>query len=268
MKAKMKIIIAIQFLAVISAMVAFYLFTKKEVNPTEAYMYVANLSENQLIKEEHIQKVEVPSKAVTEGFAINPDEIVGKFAATDIAANQYVFKSHLIDEEEKDVFADMDMTNYRKVPLPVSYATTFGGDVKPGDKVDLVFTGNGQSRNEEGEDLNFRYAKTFLSNVYVYSIHTSGGFKFSSHSDTDFATDSVTAEDLSTPNHEEPNTLTLLVTLDQAEEIIARQNAGEIRIVGRFDESESYETLGFVYGDYEKVFTAPANAETGRGTVQ
>lgn len=268
MKSKMKIVIIVQFLVVIGAMVAFFLYTEKEVKPVKVFVYTQNMSENQLITEESIEQIEIPAKAVHDGFALQPKDIIGKFAGSALGQGQYVYKSQLIEDEEKDIFADMDMSNYRKISLNVNYATTFGGDIKRGDAIDLVFTGSGTARNDEGQDSNFRYSKTFLSNVLVYSIHTGAGYKFSSHSEVDFETDAVNIESLSTPNHEDPAILTLLVTLDQAEEILAREQVGSIRVVGRFDGSESYETLGFVYGDYEKVFTTSANAETSRGTVQ
>lgn len=268
MKAKMKIIVIIQFLVVIGAMVFFFVYTEKEVKPVKVFVYASDVHENQVIKAENLEQIEIPAKAVHEGFAINPDDIIGKFAGVDIDGGQYVYKSQLIEEKDKDIFADMDMTNYRKISLSVDYASTFGGDIKRGDAVDLVFTGDGTASNDEGQDVNFRYSKTFLSNVLIYNIQTSSGYKYTSHSDIDFATDAVDAESLDTPNNEDPSIITLLVTLDQAEEILARQKSGDIRIVGRFDDSESYETLGFVYGEYEKVFTTSANAETGRGTVQ
>jgi hypothetical protein len=38
---------------------------------------------------------------------------------------------------------------------------------------------------------------------------------------------------------------------------------GEIVFVKRFEESETHETLGFVMGEYGKLFAGNANAETG-----
>lgn len=268
MKGKMKLLIFIQFAVFLAAIVAFFLYTEKEVAPVKVFVYASDMSENQVITEENIQQIEIPAKAVHNGFALNAKDIIGKFAGSSIGQGQYVYKSQLIEEEEKDIFADMDMTNYRKIPLPISYATSFGGDLQRGDAVDLVFTGDGAARNDDGQDVSFRYSKTFLSNVLVYNVSTGKGYPFKSHADVDFTKNKVNAEQMDTPNHQDPAILTLLVTLDQAEEILTRQESGSIRIVGRFDDSESYETLGFVYGEYEKVFTTSANAETGRGTVQ
>ena len=39
-------------------------------------------------------------------------------------------------------------------------------------------------------------------------------------------------------------------------------NSGQIRFVGRFNDSESYNTLGYVLGDYGKVFSGQGFAET------
>ena len=57
--------------------------------------------------------------------------------------------------------------------------------------------------------------------------------------------------------------ISLVVTPEQAEQIEARRLAGELKFVKRFLESESHETLGFVIGNYGKIFSGNANAETG-----
>lgn len=259
----------IQMVVVLGAILAFWMFTEKEVQPQKVYVYTSSLETNQEITANDVKQIEIPSKAVQKGFALKSKDIVGKYAGAPVKSGQYVYKSQAIELEQKDVFEDLDLSTYRKISLPISYVEGFGGSLKRGDAVDLVFTGEGNKKDEEtGYDAKFQYSKTFLQNVYVYGITTSDGFPFVDHS-TSYAA-SEGGEDVvleTTANTEELKVVTLAVTLEQAEELLARQSAGSIRLVARFQENESYETLGFVLGDYDKVFTAPANAETGRGTI-
>lgn len=269
MKKKVLLIGIVQLVCVIGAIIAFWMFTQKEIQPEKVYVFTSSLETNQEITSNDVKQVEIPSKAVQKGFALKSKDIVGKYVGGPVTAGQYVYKSQLIELDQKDVFEDLDLSTYRKISLPISYVEGFGGSLKRGDAVDLVFTGEGSKTDEKtGYDAKFQYSKTFLQNVYVYNVTTSDGFPFVDHS-TNYATseegDEVVLE--TTANTEELKVVTLAVTLEQAEELLARQSAGSIRLVSRFQENESYETLGFVLGDYDKVFTAPANAETGRGTI-
>lgn len=254
----------VQFIVFIAASFSFYFYTQTQISPIEAYVFNNKLSVNQEISEADIKKVEIPQSAVTSNFALNKEEIIGKYVATDIEAGQYVYKFNLLEEGELDVFKSMDMTKLRKISIPISYTGAFGGNINRGDSVDLVYTGSGKGRSAEGSDLSFQYSKVFLQNVLVYNVTTSEGFPYIDHTSYNF---SEHAGEEVTPNMEEVAVVTLAVTLEQAEEITARLAAGNIRMVGRFNEHESYETLGFVLGDYEKVFSASVNAETGRSTI-
>ena len=265
----MLIIGIVQLVCVIGAIIAFWMFTEKEIQPEKVYVFTSSLETNQEVTANDVKQVEIPSKAVQKGFALKSKDIVGKYVGGPVTAGQYVYQSQLIELDQKDVFEDLDLSTYRKISLPISYVEGFGGSLKRGDAVDLVFTGEGSKTDTKtGYDAKFQYSKTFLQNVYVYNVTTSDGFPFVDHS-TNYATseegDEVVLE--TTANTEELKVVTLAVTLEQAEELLARQSAGSIRLVSRFQENESYETLGFVLGDYDKVFTAPANAETGRGTI-
>jgi pilus assembly protein CpaB len=65
------------------------------------------------------------------------------------------------------------------------------------------------------------------------------------------------------PTYEAIASISLIVTPEQAEQIEARKLSGNIVFVKRFEESETHETLGFVIGQYGKLFAGNANAETG-----
>ncbi|WCF11738.1 Flp pilus assembly protein CpaB (plasmid) [Paenibacillus thiaminolyticus] len=263
MKKKRTLMLGIQLLLLVGTAIAFMIYTKSEIKPVTAYVFNGSLTANSKISESDIKSVEVPASAVTSSFALDPKEIVGKYVDVDVYGNTYVYSAQLVEEGKTDPFKSMDLSKYRKISLPISYVDGFGGDIMRGDRVDLLFTGQGSSKDEGGKEQKFQYSKTFLQDVLVYSVTTADGYDYVSPVNGGGEKGSKGEEISTTTSSDELSVITLAVTLDQAEEIEARLKTGKIRLLARFSESESYETLGFVLGEYSKIFSAPANAETG-----
>lgn len=271
LKKKRTIIILLQLIVIVAFTAFFYMAVQKEVEPVEAYVFSKNLEVNSEITASDITKISVPAKAVTKDFALDPDEIIGKYVKVDVFANQFVYKNQLVEEGKTDPFKSMDLSKYRKISLPIDYVEGFGGDLRRGDRVDLVFTGVGTKSDSMGQESQFQYSKVFLQDVLVYSVTTGDGYEYQSRvnlTPEEEASGKSGEEISATSSSNDLKVVTLAVTLDQAEEIVARQEAGTVRLLSRFDEHESYETLGYVLGDYEKIFSAPANAETSKATVK
>lgn len=269
MKKKKTLIIGLQLLLLIVTAFSFMTYTKGEIKPVTVYTFNKDLKVNQKITASDVKEVSVPQSAVTKDFALNPKDFLDKYVGTDVYANAFIYNQQIKEEGQLDPFKNMDLTKYRKISLPISYVDGFGGNIKSGDAIDLVFTGVGKNKDDKGIEQNFQYSKAFLQNVLIYNVTTSDGFEFKDHSQNNLNTvNGQSGEQIdTTASSDELAVVTLAVTLDQAEEITARMNAGNIRMVSRFEENESYETLGFVLGEYSKVYSAPANAETGRGTI-
>jgi pilus assembly protein CpaB len=269
LKKKRGLMIGVQVGIVVAFSFSFYQYVQNEVQPKEVYVFNKDLDVNTQVTKDDLSKVSVPAKAITQDFALDSKDIVGKYVTTKTFANQFVYEQQLVEKEEVDPFDSMDMSKLRKISLPVTYLDAFAGDIERGDKVDLVFTGTGVKKSGAGEE-EFQYSKVFLQNVYVYNVATEDGFKFESHSDRvkgETVEDSG-GEDIDTSAEDsEIGVVTVAVTLDQAEEITARLNSGQVRLLGRFNDNQSYETLGYVVGEFGKVFAEKANAETGRATI-
>ena len=291
MKKKRLIMLFLQLALVVGFSASFYTYVQKEVEPTKVLVYGKDLAIGEHAK---VSLKEIPAKAVQknmytyaeaykefpkeldkDGKAIAPKQedvlkfVEEKFMGKLVAQDEFVYEGQLVEKGAIDPFETMDLTKYRKVSLPISYVEGFGGDVKRGDKVDLIFTGQGK-KSEEGSttEENFQYSKTFLQDVLVYNVTTDTGYRFDDHSQKLEGEIEEGGEEIATSGStEELSVITLAVTLDQAEEISARKSIGTISFASRFEDNDSYETLGFVIGDYEKIFSAPANAETGRATI-
>lgn len=265
MKKKRALVIGAEIAIVAGFSFAFYQYVQNEVQPTEVYQFKHDLEANTKVTKDDLKVVTVPASAVTKDFAVDAKDVVGKYVSTDVFADTYVYKQALVEKDDLDPFKSLDLSKLRTISIPVNLETASAGQIKKGDKVDLMFTGEGEKDNKS-----FIYSKVFLQNVYVYSVTTDEGYAYVdtsnvSKSEAEEGKEgkkiSTSAEDGSLAN------VTLAVTLEQAEEISARLKSGEVRLLGRFDDSESYETLGYVVGEFGKVFAEQANAETGRATI-
>lgn len=271
MKKKIFIVLAVQLFIIIAAGASFFQFSQKQVEPVNVYVFKKDMKVNTPITENDLTQVAIPKKAASKDFLfefkVDPEN--PQYASRDVKTGEYVYQTDLLGEGEKDPFKDMDVSKLRKFSMPVNYSTAFGGNVKRGDKVDLVFTGDGSAQTEGMSDSGFQYSRVFMQDVLVYNVTTGDGYPFKDHSDYVFAERTPEENEMaSNANTASVAVITLAVTLDQAEELTARMRAGHVRLLGGIGDEEQYETLGYVIGDYDKIFTGTVNAETGRSSVE
>lgn len=277
MKKRKTIALILQFVITFAFIFSSYQYVQKTVADTPAYVFTRNISKSTQIEDDDVKVVNVPKKALTQNNIFKKEDVVGKYANTDVYAGNLAYKNQMIDEGKMEVFEKLDLTKMRKISLPINYLEGFGGELRRGDRVDLIYTGKGTKKTSDeygGAEEQFTYSKIFLQDVLVWNVTTGDGYKFvpkNEYSKTEVTAASGDYEGGEkievSPDEGELKIVTLMVTLEQAEEINARLNTGNVKLVGRFDESSSYETLGYVLGDYGKVFTGNANAETSRATI-
>lgn len=273
MKKKKIIFLLVQFVLIIGAGVLLYNYVQGQIKPQDVYVFTKELSPNSQIQEEDIAVYSIPNEAIMTNFVLKPEEIVGKHTSTKVFKDQFVVSDLVITQENIDPFDSIDLSKLRKISMPINYVEGFAGNLKKGNKVDLVYTGQAAKQGEDGSsDSSFLYSKVFLQDIYVYSVNTGDGYRFVDHSDIAKGSqeDGTVTEgeeiDVSAESNE-IELITLAVTLEQSEEITTRMNSGKIKIIGRFDDSEPYETLGFVLGAYENVFSGQVNVESNNNLI-
>lgn len=273
MKKKKIIFLLIQLVLIVGAGVLLYSYVQGQIKPNDVYVFTKDLLPNSQIQEDDIEVRSIPSEAVITNFVLNPEEIVGKYTSTKVFKDQFVVSELVITENKIDPFDSIDLSKLRKVSLPINYVEGFAGNLKKGNKVDLVYTGQATKQREDGSsDSSFLYSKVFLQDIYVYSVNTGDGYRFIDHSNiskgsqVDDAASDGEKIDVSADS-DEIELITLAVTLEQAEEIVTRMNSGKIKIIGRFDDSKPYDTLGFVLGAYDNVFSGQVNVESNNNLV-
>lgn len=264
-KKKRNIILAVQLIITLVFGLSIYVGVNKKTSPIKVYTYAISSDEiGRKVGEKDIIAVEVPKSMVSKEYEVDSKNIIGKHIDRKVSKGQFVYKDHLVNKEDVDIFATMDLSKRRKISLPISLVEAFSGNIKKGDTVDLAYTGSGAS-----EDSDFVYAKIFEQSVPVWSVNTGDGTVFKDKSQALIDGEMYEGDGLNdqVENGGDLQIITLSVTPSQYEEIKARSKAGEISFVGRYSESENEETLGFVMGDYEKIFSGEGFAETGKTSV-
>lgn len=268
MKKKRLLILLLQICLIIGFALSFYFYVQKEIRPTPVYKFNKNLIANTQITKADFDTVTIPLDAVnkTKGLASSKTVLVGKYVKTDVYKDNYVYDEQITEGGKIDPFKSMDVSKLRKVSLPISFVDGLAGNLKRGDKVDLVFTAEGKKKSA-GAETTFNYSKVFMQDVYIFNVASEEGYIFQDRSTIvkGSAPGATEGEKIdSSSNSDKIAVITLAVSLDQAEEIETRMKSGQVKLLGRFDDSKSYDTLGYVLGDFVKIFTGTANAETGK----
>lgn len=232
----------------------FLAVSKSQVAPKEAYVFTRNISANTVITEGDLKKVVVPADGIQKNFVTDKSEIVGKAIASNAYEGQYVISNQLTEEEDIDVFEQIDLSNYRKITISVDMSKSIGGNIKKGDSVDLQYTG--KTSGTDGSDAT--YAKTFMQDVLVYNVIDDGGYQYVDKSEGNTSQLDSDGNEVQSGNI---CVVTLCVTSEQADEIQARLNSGAISLVGRFDESVNSSSNGYTIGGYTSIQTSNSTPE-------
>lgn len=239
-----------------------YVYTQNQIEPVTAYQFNRDIAPNTQISESDLSKVEVPKKGVNPTLVLDTKEIIGKYNSTKVFQSEFVIKSNLVEKENIDPFESIDLTKLRQISIPVSYSEALGGAIKKGDRLDLVYIGTASKDNKE-----FSYSKTFMNDVLVYATTTEEGFEYKDRTqNVKGEVGNIEGQDLSSGGQDTGKLaqVTLAVTLDQAEEITARLQTGKISIIGRFLDSQSYDSAGYIQGDFQKIFSGEGVAENNK----
>lgn len=258
MKKRKTIFLVSQLILLIIFAVGIYFFTEKQVEPISVYQFTRDIEANTAITAADLQEVRIPKTAVTSNFIRNLSEVENMSVKTDVYRGEYALTSHVAEDRNLDPLKSMDLSQYRKVVIPVSYGTAVAGMIEAGDYVDLAFVGTGKSATETGNS-EFYYTKTFLNSVVVSEVIADDATRY--ESPLDQSEEYQSGEDIATGNTGEMAYIVVAVTPEQAAEIMTRQKVGTIMVVGRFDESVDKDINDFILG-------SATNINSGFGVVE
>ena len=250
MKKKRIIITIVQIVVALFAVILLTKAGNDKVAPTTALVFSQDLEKGHIIEQNDVQTITVPRAALNDTFAFDANEMLGKELKSHVFKGNYVYKSQYGDEEEKQAeITGIDWSKYRIYEISTGAVNP---RIRRGSKVDLVFTGEGEANEDKNGSGPIIYSKVFMQDVQVI------GTQFDALSDEDIEKMGVAGETR--------GTVLLALTLEEIEEIQARQRIGTITMVERSQSAESYDTPGFTVGNYKKRVLGEGDAETKRIT--
>lgn len=270
------LVIIIQCVLILVISGIYLVIQKVSVNPTTCYVYKNNYKEGTVLQESDFEKKLIPKDGIDKSMVTDLSALNGKVLDASVIAGHYVYGDEFIEEEYADTFKQEDTTQLRKYTIPVTRETALGGDIKSGDYVDLMFSGEAKAtdvskmkdkvdtNNSQSEDMSLYYTKIFMSKVRVYKVTTSTGSDYVNASE--MPTNPEDGES-SGGDGADPAFVTLAVTAEQLQEIKTRQNIGDVTIVGLFKDTVESTSEGFTMTDKD-VYTEYADPETNKGATE
>ena len=134
----------VTLLAIVVCTVILYLFYNSRVNNAVRTTYtcyaVETIPARTKITEDMVSTVRVLSSQVTSNMLTNCNAVVGMYTsyATEVAQNSYFYESMIMKEED---MPDSPLAGipdgYTQFRLPVTFESTYGNAIFPGNKIDL-----------------------------------------------------------------------------------------------------------------------------------
>lgn len=184
--------------------------------------------QNTVIRADQVELKNVPVNLVNVGAFVTIEDVAGTVAKYPLDINQQITSTAVIDTENAALEQGLSVVvpaGQRAMSIEASQVANAGGLILPGDFVDLVWVCC------EGTEV---IAKTLIKNVQVAAVAQTVGLGPSDRATT--GTDGAPSDPATGPvaaGEEEPlpeaNTITLLVTPQQAQEIFLASLTGTFR---------------------------------------
>lgn len=163
------------------------------------------------ITDEDIEVVKVKTDTKPKGIIVKKNEVIGKYAASNLFAGDYFIKAKLSGEANTadDVFASLDGSKIAVSVTIDTFAAGLSGKLQNGDIISLIVTPKGETESVIPAELKY---------VKVVTTTTSGGI------DNDSV---VKNEDGS---YELPSTITVLVNEKQAKLLALYEKNADMQV--------------------------------------
>ena len=187
------------------------MFSRSASEKTDIVRVTAAIKEGDEITAEMIQTVEVGAYNLPADIMTEKDEVIGKYATTDLKVGDYILASKLSHEPaaENAYLYNLDGTKQAISVTIKSFATGLSGKLESGDIVSIIVA----DYQEMGETV----IPAELQYVEVISVTASSGY------------DANTGEVIE-DEKELPSTVTLLVTTEQAKVLAELEQESELHL--------------------------------------
>lgn len=209
---------------------------------TDVIVATVDVPPNTILDERLVQRVQVPRKYMQPKAATDINTVRGRVAATAIPAGGQILDTYL-EEQGRVALAYEVPRGRRAVTIAVTAVTGVGGNVRPGNFVDIFGTFNfGRPTGFQGGTLVYADEKTevriLLQNVQVAAVERefrkSGppARRYVSPEDAVEREQQAAAEAAEARNRSYSN-VTLLLPIEQAQGIVLAQELGDLTLALR-----------------------------------
>ncbi len=165
----------VTLIAIIICTVILYGFYNWRVKSAVTTQYVCYATQTiparTQITKEMVSTVKVLSSTVTQNTVTSCDQVIGKYAsyATEIPESSYFYQSALMNKEEMPDSAFDDIPDgFTIYNLPVTFESTYGNSIFPGDYIDLYM----KSSNVDTDELVYG---RFIQSIEVLGVKDDEG---------------------------------------------------------------------------------------------
>ena len=158
------ILILALVLALISAFVGKMAIDNHLENVSVYKIAATSLEERTVLKDKHIMKVDIPKSEVHPEAVKKLEKIKGKAVTSKVYYGQQIIHPMLSDYDQKNNLTHKISENKRALSIPLNSYSSFGGNIKETDRVDII--GNFQGVG----DYKANFSRTLLSNVRILKV--------------------------------------------------------------------------------------------------
>jgi len=190
------------------------------------------ISAGTLITDDMVKVVDVPEALVVSGVYGDADLVVGEVSTVTIGAGEQITRLKIGTLVPDKGLSGVVVPGMRAVSVKVDQVTAVGGNLLPGDRVDIVATTRIERAPGLAEDEYILSTATVLQDVEVLSVAQEAqkpAAQAVATDDGDSGLASYTSGQLPDDIKEQPNagTLTLALTPEQAVILISEQTSAE-----------------------------------------
>jgi len=137
------------------------------IKTEQVVIAVRDIEPYQRISLKDVRLAEVPVKALAPSSVKRVESVLGAYAVSRLCAGQILMAGHVISGQD-EIGISFDLPSYqRAVMIPATPSRAVGGLVKPGDRVDVIWTGKASGFYDENR---FRGAITVLKGAQVIEV--------------------------------------------------------------------------------------------------
>lgn len=173
------------------------------------------IARDTVINEQQLLVETLPAKYVHPDAIREIEAVAGKIAITDISVGEGILKNKLLSSKDKsDHLAYAVPVSKRAVSIPINDITAVSGFIKVGDRVDIIATLDIPLLDSHGNEKSTVFSIFSLQNIEVLSV----------------------GENLDIVNKKNPGearTLTLAVSVQDAQALVLASEKGNLRLLLR-----------------------------------